>query len=138
MSNKYEGQNIAVRGVACSISSKPISIDGNLITNPAQILQLGAETSTTSSPMIGFKTEIPSRSLQWLIQHPQELRERAVAEGKLAEAQSIYPLLIVYDRDQFNPTDTNLPDDPEKRGKAIKEVIILDYPKSKQVFNNKV
>ncbi|MFZ2153430.1 MAG: hypothetical protein WAV41_05290 [Microgenomates group bacterium] len=135
---KYDGKNIAVRGVACSLSGYPVVINDELITNPAQILQLGAEKAVDHSPQIGFTRDderIPYRSEQWLYQHPQAIRGMAVKEGKTAESHSIFPLLIIYNRDKFNPTDTKLPDDPDKRSDVVLEVIVLDYPLSREEFN---
>jgi hypothetical protein len=138
---KYGNEKIAIRGVACSIStSRPIVVEGNLITNPGQILSLGAERAVESSPMINVDQDgdsLPYRSIQWLYQHPQQLRAKAVEEGMVEKSHKIFPLLIVYDR-LINPDNWNLPKDPMEREKAIKEVILLDYPLGRKEFKEKV
>lgn len=136
---KYDGQNIRVRGVACTLSDRPVVIDGQLITNPAQILQLGAERPTDSTGQTGFVPNdgISYRSVQWLIEHPQGLRQKAMRQGEDAEAHTIFPALIIYDGDAFDPKTTILPTDPSVRGNIIREVIIMDYPRTSQEFRNK-
>jgi len=139
LGNKYNGKDVAVRGTACAISKIAVGIGGKEISDPAMILREGIEREGQHAPMLGFDTShptIPYRSLQWLSQHPQELRERARADNRVEEALSIFPILLIYDRTKFEEGVTTLPTDPTKRAECILEAIVLDYPLSRTEFGS--
>lgn len=136
LAEKYAGRKIALRGTACNVRTRPVVIDGKNILNPFQIIQRGVETQENHAPMTPFdsgRAEIYHRSAQWLVDHPREFREKAKEEGEDL-GESIFPILLVYDRSKFPENSTRLPDDPEKRSQCILEAIILDYPLSNSEY----
>lgn len=133
---KYQGQAIVLRGIACSLDlDKPTVITNQTILNPIEIIQRGGE-GVYDEPgkeklpeALIFDVnhpDIPHRSLQWLLQWPEELRKRAAANGD-NPAGKIFPLLLVYDRQ----TVRDHPSDPSK---WIAEAIILDYPLTRKEY----
>lgn len=140
LAKKYRDREIAVRGTACSIKTGiSLTNDSFKINDPVQILESGIEHNKPEvAPMIRFDSndpKIPFRSLQWLTEHPGQLREQAREEGRSDAAENIFPILLVYDRTKFPEGSTVLPSDPTERAKCILEAIVLDYPLSRVEFS---
>jgi len=143
LAKKYQGKNVAVRGTATTLLTRhTVEVGGRVITTPIDILRMGIEREDKRgqeyAPMIGFDPkdpEIAFRTVQWLTQHPEELRKEARQEGHEEVARSIYPVLLVYDRTKFPEGSTLLPEDPSDRAGCILEALVLDYPLSRQEYN---
>jgi len=130
---------IGLRGTACIVDMSGRILLPNsdaLFKSPVEILREGVENGGTYAPMTGFMprdeglmAEINHRTVQWVIEHPQQLRKEmkdaGYAENDIA---NVFPLLLVYDRSKFPEGSTTLPNDPEERKKCILAAFILDYP----------
>lgn len=120
---------IGLRGTACSVNG-PITSEKLRIKSIEEILRDGTERSDFTTNATGFDpklAEIQHRSLQWLIQHPQEIRGDLAKEPEKAAA--IFPALLVYDAAEWVKTRaSHLPNSPELRAKAILKAYVLDYP----------
>ena len=133
LANKYQDQEIGLRGTATAVADFPIKAGDVMVKDPLEILQFGTESGGDSAPMTGFKPwygkyEIASRSLQWLFQHPRQLREEAGQWEEPSDQGAIFPALLVYDRTKFEEGTAALPNDQKVRAEVILEIIILDMP----------
>ena len=132
---------IGLRGTACVVDrSREVTLpnSGKKLKTPVEIVQEGVETEGMYAPMTGFHPkenrteEIGHRTVQWVMDHPQQLRGDLKKAGySQDDIASIFPLLLVYDRSRFPEGSTALPEDPEERKKCILAAYVLDYPLTK-------
>lgn len=120
---------IGLRGTACALNGH-ITHNGMHIRSIEEILRNGTEREATTTAATSFDPEhpdIPNRSLQWLIQHPQEIR--ALLQDAPDLAKTVFPVLLVYDAQDWVKTQSStLPISDQFRSQAILKAYILDYP----------
>lgn len=130
LSRKYEGASIALRGTAAALDSD-LEAAGKRVLTPCEILKAGVENGKESVAMTVFldsgDAQVNFRSLQWLLQHPTELRASMSKEDD-SMSKMIFPVLLVYNVDAFPEGKVLLPENPELRESVILEAIILDMP----------
>lgn len=122
---------VGTRGIAVALGDG-VTVGGERINTIQEILQAGGERSTDSPAQTAFSLndggKINNRSVQWLIEHPQNLRRYAVKEGNTEAASKIFPALLVYDRSKFAQDSVRLPESSDERSRIILKAYILDYP----------
>jgi hypothetical protein len=129
IAKEFPDMQLGIRGTACSVNG-PITTETLRIKSIEEILRDGTERpdfTTNATTFSHEMPEIPSRSLQWLIEHPQEIRGRLAKEPQ--KAAEIFPALLVYDASEWMKIKASiLPDSAELRAKAILKAYVLDYP----------
>lgn len=124
-------EEVGIRGIAVSLKDG-ITVHGTHINTIPEILQSGGAGGTDVQAQTLFvpnkHPEIGHRSIQWLMDHPQNIRRKAIEEGNRDAASNIFPAILVYDRSKFSPNSVELPESTEERSKVILKAYILDYP----------
>jgi len=137
LDNEFNQDEIMIRGTACLIDEN----EKNEFSNPLEILENGAEqTRATHIGLTGFNGEIGHRTNQWLFDHPQGIRSDLIEAGDIETAEKIFPVLLVYNSSMFNQEgssyNTVMPTNPSLRRRLIKQLIILDFPLSRNMISD--
>lgn len=122
---------VGIRGIAASIDGR-ITVGEIDIQDIRQIVAQGSERGqdeTLITVLDNAHPQFADKTLEWLIQSPQQLRLRLSKDY----AGKIFPIVLVYDLDKLSVGNkglysVELPQDKMERSKVILKAYVLDYP----------
>ena len=124
---------LGIRGTAASVDfDGEVVVKGRKIKNVEQVVLDGSESGevplyTTFEPNgPGEYNKIHHRSVQWVIDHARTLREELNKSGYTVMAETIFPVLLVYDIEILKKMEDGL--GGQSLADAVLKAYVLDYP----------